>query len=133
MSDTFLAWLERADAEGRIFLSVVTVHQIEKGVAGLDLKGASAKAARLRGWLSGLVTAFDHRILGLDTAAAFLSGRLEAQAAAAGHGPGPGLADALIAGMAAAHGLAVVTRNAKHFRAFGITVMSPDDAVAGEA
>lgn len=129
--EAFLAWLERADAKGRIFLSVVTVHEIEKGIAALDLRGASAKAARLKGWLTGLVTAFDDRILGLDSFAAALSGRLEAKAVAAGHSPG--MADALIAGIATAHGLAVVTRNPKHFRPFEITVMAPEDAAARPA
>lgn len=45
----FLAWLERMDGEGLIFLSAVTVHEIEKGIALLDHKGATARAAALRG------------------------------------------------------------------------------------
>ncbi len=47
--NTFLEWLERADAEGRVFLSVVTIHEIEKGIALLDSKGATAKAAGSEG------------------------------------------------------------------------------------
>jgi predicted nucleic acid-binding protein len=42
---SFLDWLERMDGEGRIFLSAVTIHEIEKGIALLDHKGATAKAA----------------------------------------------------------------------------------------
>lgn len=131
VSARFLEWLERADAQARVFLSVVTVHEIEKGIAGLDRKGAGAKAAGLRGWLSGLIATFDDKILGLDVGTAALSGRLEAQAIAAGHGPG--MADALIAGIAEANGLVVVTRNVKHFRPFGVAVLSPEDAAAGQA
>jgi predicted nucleic acid-binding protein len=56
-SDQFLEWLELADGEGRVFLSVVTIHEIAKGVALLDSKGASAKAAGLRVWLAGLIAA----------------------------------------------------------------------------
>ena len=41
----FLEWLERMDGEGRIFLSAVTIHEIEKGIALLEHKGATAKAA----------------------------------------------------------------------------------------
>lgn len=52
-SDQFLEWLERADGEDRVFLSVVTIHEIAKGVALLDSKGASAKAAGLRVWARG--------------------------------------------------------------------------------
>src|SRR3546814_4601211 len=58
VSGGFLDWLERMDGEGRVFLSVVTVHEIEKGIALLDRRGAAAKAAALRGWLSGLVSAY---------------------------------------------------------------------------
>lgn len=125
-SDQFLAWLERADGEGLVFLSVVTIHEIEKGVALLDIKGAAAKAAGLRVWLSGLLATYDDKILSLDVPAASLSGRTEARAVAAGQAPG--MADAVIAGIAEAHDLTVITRNVKHFRHFGIRVASPDDA-----
>jgi len=126
-SDSFLDWLERADSEGRVFLSVVTVHEIEKGIALLDAKGATAKAAALRVWLSGLLATYDDKILGLDVSAACYCGKTEARAIAAGHHPG--MADAIIAGIAEAYDLTVVTRNIKHFRQFGIRVASPDDVV----
>ena len=48
----------------------------------------------------------------------------EAKAISAGHDPG--MADATIAGIAKAHDLVIMTRNPKHFQAFGIEVMSPD-------
>ncbi len=128
VSASFLDWLERMDGEGRIFLSVVAVHEIEKGIALLNRKGASAKAAGLTGWLAGLVAGYNDKILGLDAATAAVSGRLEASATASGHTPG--MADAVIAGIAHVHDLIVVTRNIKHFLPFGINVSSPD-AVAG--
>ena len=127
-SARFLAWLERMDAEGKVFLSVVTVHEIEKGIALLDHKGASAKAAALRGWLAGLVSTYDDKIIGVDAAAAACGGRLEARAIAAGDDPG--MADATIAGIAQAHELVIVTRNTRHFRAFGVPAAAPDE-VAG--
>jgi predicted nucleic acid-binding protein len=40
------------------------------------------------------------------------------------------MADAVIAGTAAAHELVIVTRNTKHFLPFGIAVLSPDEAAA---
>ena len=40
----------------------------------------------------------------------------------------PGMADAVIAGIAAAHQLVIVTRNTKHFLPFGVAVLSPDEA-----
>ncbi len=35
-SASFLEWLERVDGEGRVFLSVVAIHEIEKGIALLE-------------------------------------------------------------------------------------------------
>ncbi|MFA5123671.1 PIN domain-containing protein [Zavarzinia sp.] len=130
-SADFLDWLDRMDAEGRLFLSVVSIHEIEKGIALLDHKGATAKAASLTAWLRGLVSTYDDKILGFDAQAAAIGGRLEARALAAGHDPG--MADAIIAGIAAAHELVIVTRNTRHFIPFGVAVLSPDEApVEGE-
>ncbi|MBK1674172.1 VapC toxin family PIN domain ribonuclease [Ectothiorhodospira shaposhnikovii] len=124
----FLDWLDRMDGDGRLFLSVVSVHEIEKGIALLDHKGATAKAASLKSWLSGLVSTYEDKIIGFDAEAAAIGGRLEAKALAAGHDPG--MADAVIAGIAAVHELIIVTRNTKHFLPFGAAVLSPDEAAA---
>lgn len=125
VSAAFLGWLERMDGEGRIFLSVVTIHEIEKGIALLEHKGARAKAAGLKAWLAGLASTYDDKIIGLDFAAAACAGQLEAKAIAAGHAPG--MADAIIAGIATVHDLVIVTRNTKHFLPFGSAVSSPDE------
>ncbi|WP_342628468.1 PIN domain-containing protein [Nguyenibacter vanlangensis] len=77
-SADFLDWLDRMDADGRLFLSVVSIHEIEKGIALLDHKGAMAKAASLKAWLSGLVSTYDDKIIGFDAQAAAIGGRLEA-------------------------------------------------------
>jgi predicted nucleic acid-binding protein len=125
-SPAFLGWLERMDAGGRLFLSVVTIHEIEKGIALLEHKGATVKAANLKVWLAGLVGTYGDKIIPVETRAAALAGQLEAKANTAGHNPG--MADATIAGIAKAHDLVIMTRNAKHFRVFGVEVMSPDEA-----
>lgn len=122
---TFLDWLDRADAAGQIFLSVVTIHEIEKGVALLEYKGAASKAAALKMWLMGLVSTYDDKILLIDAIAASFGGQLEAKAAASGHNPG--MADAAIAGIAKAHDLVIVTANTKDFLPFGVGVMAPDE------
>jgi predicted nucleic acid-binding protein len=124
-SADFLEWLDRMDADGRLFLSVVTIHEIEKGIALLEHKGSVARSASLRVWLTGLVAAYDDKIVSVNTGAAASAGQLEAKAIAAGHAPG--MADATIAGIAKAHDLVVVTRNTKHFQVFGIEVVSPED------
>ncbi len=124
----FLGWLDRMDREGRVLLSVVTLHEIEKGIALLEHRGATVKAAGLKVWLAGLVATYDDKIIGLAAAAAALSGRAEARAIAAGHDPG--MADAVIAGIAKAHDLVVLTRNAKRFLRLGAAASSPDE-IAG--
>ena len=126
-SASFLQWLADRDQEGRVFLSVITVHELEKGIALLDHKGASAKARALRIWCAGLLATYDDRILPLDAKAATLAGQLEAKASAAGHDPG--MADAAIAGIAQAHDLVIVTANTRHFAPFGVSVFLPDDAI----
>lgn len=122
----FLEWLEREDGDGRVFLSVVTIHEIEKGIALLEHKGATAKSAGLKIWLTGLVSTYDDKIIGLDGSTAAIAGQLEARAMSAGHDPG--MADAIIAGIAKAHNLVIVTRNTKHFLPFGVPVSLPNEA-----
>lgn len=121
----FLDWLDRADAAGQLFLSVVTIHEIENGIARLEQKGAASKAAALKMWLMGLVTTYEDKILSIDAIAASFGGQLEAKAAASGDNPG--LADAAIAGIAKAHDLMIVTANTKDFVPFGVGLVSPDD------
>lgn len=125
-SARFLDWLERVDSEGRVFLSVVAIHEIEKGIALLEHKGATAKAAGLKLWLAGLVATYDDKIIPIDASAAALAGQLEAKAISAGYDPG--MADAVIAGTAKAQDLMIVTLNTKHFLPFGIGVATPDEA-----
>ncbi len=126
-SGPFLEWLERVDREGRVFLSVIAIHEIEKGIALLEHKGATAKAAALKVWLAGLVAAYDDKIIPIDASAAALAGQLEAKAMSVGHDPG--MADAAVAGIAKAHDLVIVTTSTKAFVSFGMGVATPDEAV----
>lgn len=115
------------DSGSRIFISVIAIHEIEKGIALLEYKGASAKAAGLKIWLAGLAATYDDKIFPIDATAAALAGQLEAKTIAAGHNPG--MADALIAGVAKAQDLTIITNNTKHFLPFGVGVVTPDEAV----
>ena len=126
-SPAFLQWLEDRDREGRIFLSVITVHEIEKGIALLEHKGATAKARDLLAWNNGLVDTYDDRILEFDAHAAATAGRLEVRAVAAGHDPG--MADAAIAGIAEARELVIVTANIRHFEPFSVPTSSPSEVI----
>ena len=124
-SQPFLDWLDRIDTAGELFISVVTIHEIERGIALLEHKGAIAKASALKIWLMGLTSNYQDKILVIDAVAASFGGQLEAKAAASGHNPG--MADAAIAGIAKAHDLIIVTANTKDFVPFGVGLMSPDD------
>ena len=124
-SKTLIDWAEDQDSQDQLYLSAVTIHEIEKGIASLESKGASAKAAAIRLWLAGLTTAYDDRILPITTAVAALSGQLEARAIASGHSPG--MSDALIAGCAKSHDLTIVTHNLRHFQPFEVAAISPRD------
>jgi predicted nucleic acid-binding protein len=71
-----------------------------------------------QGWIDTLVDAFSGRILGLTLEAAIAS--------AAYHVPDPApLADALIAGTAAANSLTVATRNVADFARFDVPLINP--------
>ena len=126
----FALWLKRMDHEGQIFLSVVTIHEIERGVALLENRGATAKARALRGWLAGLMAGYGERILLFDGLAASCSGPMEAAALGAGHQPG--MADAIVAATAKTNDLVVLSRNARHFSAFGVAYASPEQVCGGE-
>jgi predicted nucleic acid-binding protein len=125
---TFAAWLRQQEELGTLYLSVVTVHEIEKGIRLLEHKKATARAADIRSWLERLITIFEERILPFDIEAATVAGELEALALSKGHQPG--MADAMIAATAKSHDLTIVTRNTKHFAPFGIDISTPEQ-IAG--
>jgi predicted nucleic acid-binding protein len=123
-SPAFAAWVDEQERTNAIYISAVTVHEIQKGIKILEHRGARSKAEALGIWLIGLTSVYADNILALDAAAARISGEFEAIAVAAGHSPGA--ADAMIAGTAKAHGLTIITHNLKDFRPFPVDARSPD-------
>ncbi|WP_018237556.1 type II toxin-antitoxin system VapC family toxin [Ensifer sp. BR816] len=119
----FADWLEEQEQVSAVYLSAVTVHELEKGLRLLEARGARAKAAGIALFLQGLIAGYGDRILPVDADVAREGGKLEARAIAAGHNPGA--SDAMIAGTASFHRLTVITANLKHFHPFGIKVKSP--------
>ncbi len=130
--EKFIAWLEQRDREALIFLSVSRRNsrnpQRHRAAAaqGCHGKGATARVPTLEIWLTGLRAGYADRILELDVKAAEASGKIEARTLAPGRGAG--MADSMVAGIAKAHGLVVVTHNIKHFRPLGISDVSPPKA-----
>jgi predicted nucleic acid-binding protein len=101
-----------------VFVSVVTVMEIEQGIIRLERRDAR-QGATLRHWFKGpVLEGFRDRILPVDLGVA--------RRAAALHVPDPRpIADALIAATALVHDLIVVTRNARDFAPTGAPVLDP--------
>ncbi len=113
------AWAD-AVAVDDLFLSVITVLEIEAGTLLLARRDA-AQGALLRAWIDQQVLpAFAGRILAVDLAVAQRCARL--------HVPDPRPErDALIAATALVHGLTVVTRNSADFQPMGVKLVNPWD------
>ena len=101
-----------------LFISVVTVQELEIGVLLAERRDAR-QGAILRAWLEGQVLpAFAERILPVDVTTARRSAAL--------HVPDPRpIRDALIAATALVHDLSVVTRNVADFERTGVQVLNP--------
>jgi toxin FitB len=106
-----------------LFLSVVTITEIEDGIAKARRQGATRKATNLADWLESIVHLYDDQIIPIEIKVAREAGRLLDEAR--GRGREPGLADMLIAATARVHGLTVLTRNVRDFEGFGIEVVDP--------
>jgi len=106
-----IAWLDEQD-EASLFLSVVSLGEIEKGI--LKLRATDPiRSQKLTAWLGQVEQRFAGRILSLDAAALHAWAQLAARSELAGR-PLPVL-DGLIVATAQCHGLTVVTRNAQDF------------------
>ena len=100
-----------------IFLSVLTIGEIRRGIDGI-LRRDAVSAAALTTWLRDLVEGFDERILPVDRAIAEEWGRMNV--------PNPLLViDGLLAATAKVRALTLVTRNTKHVARTGVTCLDP--------
>ena len=116
----FLAWLASCD-EQRLAVSVLTLGEIEKGIAKLP---DSDRKDSLREWLHhDLAERFSGRVLGVTPDIAFAWGRLLGEAEV--RGAKLPVIDALIAATALVHECAVVTRNQADLDRCGVTVVNP--------
>ena len=109
-------WLRSVDPT-TIFLSVVTLGEIMKGIA-LKHRTDARTAASLTVWLEQLRHDHSDRILPVDDRVALEWGRLAAERPRS-------MADGLIAATAAIHNKIIVTRNVDDFADSRIPVINP--------
>ena len=112
-----MAWAERVPTLS-LFLSVITLLELETGVLLIERRDSS-QGVILRRWLEmQVMPAFSGRILAVDTPVARRCARL--------HVPDPRSdRDALIAATALVHDLTVVTRNVADFESTGVRILNP--------
>lgn len=110
------AWL-RGRAEQDLYLSVITLGEIERGIHLQEARDP-AFARDLRAWLDRTTLVFADRLLPFGAEEARIWGRLSASL---GH---PG-ADLMIAATALYHGAVVVTGNVSDFAPTGVAVENP--------
>ncbi len=115
------AWMDRNSA--KLFLSVITVAEVEDGIARSRRQGAQRKADRLAEWLETLLHLYGSRILPVDLPTARRLGSLADRVR--GQGQAPGLADLAIAAVAQASGCTILIRNLRHFAMLDIPALDP--------
>ena len=107
-----------ATDENDIYLSVVTVAELRRGVELIRHRGDTAQAAVLDSWLDTVLKEYGQSVLPVDEDVAQLWGRLRV--------PHPEHAlDKLIAATALIHDLTVVKRNVDDFTGTGAQVLNP--------
>ena len=111
-----LAWLNAVDPAA-LFLSVITIGEIAKGIAARQRTDPIAAAALGR-WLDGLRNVYASKVLAIDDAVAIAWGHLMAPRTLP-------VSDGLIAATARVHNLTLVTRNVADFAQTGVDVVNP--------
>ena len=112
-----------------LFVSAVTVAEIEAGIAKLRREGATRKAEALVAWLETVLHLYGERVLVFDTSTARIAGALADRARGRGRGQALGFADIIIAATAERRGLTTLSRNPRHFGPLGVPVFDPFDAL----
>jgi toxin FitB len=114
-------WMDLHSAS--LFLSAVTVAEIEDGISKLRREGATRKSADLTAWLETVLHLYADRVLAFDVPTARIAGTMADRARGQGHAPG--LADIIVAATAQQHGLTILSRNLRHIEPLGVNVLDP--------
>jgi predicted nucleic acid-binding protein len=113
-------WVRAADQD-LLYLSVLTLGEIHKGLAGL---AQGKRRTRLETWLEvELQVRFSGRILPINAGVADRWGLLEADAKS--KGKPLSTIDGLLAATAVHHNLTIITRNVADFNGISVPVLNP--------
>lgn len=123
VSEAFSRWM--TGSSDRLFISTISIGEVEAGLSKLRRKNELARAERLGAWFNQLLTLQADRVLDFDRATAHVFGETLDRAWAAGHDPG--FADAAIAATAIHREMSVVTYNTRHYRHLGARLIDPRD------
>lgn len=119
-SARLVSWIG-AQSESDLFISVLTLGEIEKGIAKLPDGRKKSDYAR---WLyDALPTRFEGRVLPIDTPVALLWGNIQGEKEK--RGIKLPVIDSLLAACAMAHSMTIVSRNAQDFARCGAEVLNP--------
>ena len=118
-----MEWMDAAD-EALLYLSVLTLGEIRKGIAGL---AQGKRRTHLETWLEvDLQARFSGRILAIDFMIADRWGLLAAESKR--KGKTLSVIDGLLAATALHHNLTVVSRNGRDFTAAEVQALNPWEA-----
>jgi hypothetical protein len=107
-----------SQAEQPLYLSVVTIGELRRGVEILRHRADTAQADRLESWLMLLLDHYHDRILEFGEEEAQIWGRLRVP-------HHENALDKQIAATALTHGLTIVSGNAAHFAGLGVPLFNP--------
>lgn len=102
---------------GRLFLSAITVLELELGVQQLERR-MPPQGSAIRAWLNGVRQAFQGRVLAFGESTAVVCAGLHVPDRKAER-------DAMIAATALEHGFSLVTRNVRDFMGTGVKLVNP--------
>jgi len=114
-----LEWLDAQD-ESKLYLSVLTIGEIKKGIARLE---SSRKKAELEKWLEKLQMRFSRRILPLSERTFLVWGKMYGEFEKKGI-VRPAF-DSLLEATALEHDMIFVTQNVKNFQHSQVTILNP--------
>ena len=107
-----------SDVNNPLYLSVITIGELRRGVEMIRHRGDNKQAGQLEGWLDNLLYTYEDNILDFTHIEAQVWGKLRAP-------HHENAIDKQIAATALTYGLTLVTRNTGDFKASGVSLLNP--------